>query len=66
MSDVILNEETIDAFQTDGAVLLKGVFSDFVEGAREAIEHNKADPSWRERTYNPEDGAAPFFQDYCV
>ena len=66
MSDVILNEETIDAFQTDGAVLLKGVFSDFVEGAREAIEQNKADPSWRERTYNPEDGAAPFFQDYCV
>ena len=45
MSDLILNEETVDAFQRDGAVLLKEVFSDFVDGAREAIEQNKADPS---------------------
>ena len=58
--------ETVADFERDGAVLLRGVFSDFVEGAREAIEENKASPSWRERTYRPGDGLSPFFQDYCV
>ena len=59
-------KEAVEAFQRDGAVLLKGAFSEFVEGARTAIEENKASPSWRERTYRPDDGAAPFFQDYVV
>ena len=62
----MLTHEQIDAFQTDGAVLLKGVFTEYVEGIRQAIEENKANPSWRERTYYPDDGSAPFFQDYVV
>ena len=27
---------------------------------------NQADPSWRQRTYQPDGDAAPFFQDYVV
>ena len=53
-------------FLTDGAVLLRGAFSEFVEGARNAIEENIEKPSWRERTYKPDDGGQAFFQDYVV
>ncbi len=62
----MLSQAQIDDFQTKGAVLLKGVFADFVEPARTAIEENMANPSWRERTYRPEDGGQAFFQDYVV
>ena len=62
----LVTQEQIDAFQRDGAVLLRGVFRDHVEAARAAIKENKANPSWRERTYRPDDGSAPFFQDYVV
>ncbi|MFD0915369.1 phytanoyl-CoA dioxygenase family protein [Pseudahrensia aquimaris] len=56
----------IEEFQRNGAVLLKGAFVEHVGPMREAIEQNKQNPSWRERTYRPDDGAAPFFQDYVV
>jgi len=62
----MLIDDQIASFQRDGAVLLKGMFADYVENARTAIEENKANPSWRERTYLPDDGSTPFFQDYCV
>ncbi len=62
----MLDQTTIDPFQREGAVLLKGVFRDFVEGARTAIEENIANPSWRERTYRPDDRGQAFFQDYVV
>lgn len=54
------------AFRRDGAVVLRGAFGDFVDGARTAVAQNMADPSWRERTYRPDHGGAPFFQDYVV
>ncbi len=62
----MLTQDLIETFQTQGAVLLKGVFRDHVEGARQAIEENIARPSWRERTYRPDDGGQAFFQDYVV
>ncbi|MGB0412595.1 MAG: phytanoyl-CoA dioxygenase family protein [Pikeienuella sp.] len=61
-----ISDQMIEDFDRDGVVLLKGAFTDYVEGVREAIEENKANPSWRERTYKPDDGGQPFFQDYCV
>jgi ectoine hydroxylase-related dioxygenase (phytanoyl-CoA dioxygenase family) len=61
-----VTEEVVAAFQRDGAVHLPGLFEPWVAGIRTAIEENKANPSWRERTYHPDDGSAPFFQDYCV
>ncbi len=62
----MLTQDQIDAFQTQGAVVLRGVFQDYVKGARAAIEQNIANPSWRERTYRPDDGGQAFFQDYVV
>jgi ectoine hydroxylase-related dioxygenase (phytanoyl-CoA dioxygenase family) len=63
---VLISDEQVEQFHRDGALVLRGVFNDWVEGARQAIEENKQNPSWRERTYRPDDGSAPFFQDYCV
>lgn len=64
--DGIIPDELVESFQRDGVVHLPGAFTAWVDGIREAIEQNKRAPSWRERTYLPEDGSAPFFQDYCV
>ena len=61
-----MDKETIEHFRDKGAVLLKGAFADYVDGARAAIEENKAKPSWRERTYRPDGDGAAFFQDYVV
>ncbi|MGE4636043.1 MAG: phytanoyl-CoA dioxygenase family protein [Arenicellales bacterium] len=64
---VLLSDHAIDSFQKDGVVVLRNLFKPWVEGVQAAIEENKSDPSWRERTYRPEDGeGAEFFQDYCV
>ncbi len=62
----IVTSQAVSTFQDDGVVLLEGIFTPWVDGVREAIEQNKRNPSWRERTYYPDDGSAPFFQDYCV
>lgn len=61
-----VSDDMVETFERDGVVLLPGVFRPWVDGIRVAIEQNKAAPSWRERTYRPDDGSAPFFQDYCV
>jgi len=61
-----LTPEQIRQFQEQGATVIRGAFGPWVEGARQAIEENKANPTWRERTYLPEGDQAPFFQDYCV
>ena len=63
--DEPVTDVDVDAFQTDGVTLLRGVFSDWVAMLRAGVEANMAKPSWRERTYRPADGSAPFFQDYC-
>jgi ectoine hydroxylase-related dioxygenase (phytanoyl-CoA dioxygenase family) len=65
--DVAVSKASIEDFQVDGVVVLRDIFAPWVEGIREAIEQNKRSPSWRERTYRPEDGGeSEFFQDYCV
>ncbi len=62
----MLTDAQIATYQTTGALLLKGAFAGYVDGVRAAIEENQASPSWRERTYRPDNGGAPFFQDYVV
>lgn len=62
----MVSEQAISDFATDGAVKCEGVFTEWVDHLRQGIERNMANPSWRERTYQPDDGTAPFFQDYCV
>ena len=57
-----ITSEHIKQFSTNGAILLKGAFSEFVEDVQNAIEENIKNPSWRERTYNPDDGGQAFFR----
>ena len=61
-----ITDDHINEFKENGAVLLKGAFSEYVDSARMAIEENIEKPSWRERTYRPDDGGQAFFQDYVV
>ena len=63
----LISNEIVSTFQNDGVVILRNIFEPWVEGVRQAIEQNKANPSWRERTYRTQiDSEAEFFQDYCV
>ncbi len=61
-------QETDDAagrYRQDGAIVLRGVFSDWIEPLRAGVEALMANPSPLERTVQPADGSAPFFQDLC-
>ncbi len=61
----MMSEFDIETFQRDGAVLVKGAFTDWVEPLRAGIDAVMADPSPYERSYTPKDGSARFFQDLC-
>ena len=54
-----------ELFARDGAVLIKGLFKDWVDPLRQGIDALMADPSPLERSYHPKGDAAPFFQDLC-
>lgn len=57
--------EDVAAYQKDGVIVLRGVFRDWVEPLRAGVARLMADPSPLERTVQPADGSAPFFQDLC-
>ncbi|MFK3704033.1 ectoine hydroxylase-related dioxygenase (phytanoyl-CoA dioxygenase family) [Raoultella sp. BIGb0138] len=61
------DQQTIDSYQTDGVVLLKGVFTPWIESLASGVAELMANPSeyGHARTVVPKDGSAPFFQDYC-
>ncbi len=42
-----------------------GLFADWVEPLRNGVAELMADPGPFERTVQPQDGSAPFFQDLC-
>jgi ectoine hydroxylase-related dioxygenase (phytanoyl-CoA dioxygenase family) len=54
-----------DTYAEDGAVVVRGVFAEWIERLREGTEALMADPSPNERSYQPKDGSARFFQDLC-
>lgn len=60
-----ITAEALSDFQSDGAVLLKGVFNDWVGALRRGIERNIAAPSEFVRVYEPDDEGGRFFGDYC-
>lgn len=61
----VVSDSMVEAFERDGVVLIPGLLADRVPALIEAVAENMAHPSRFERTYKPEDGSAPFFQDYC-
>ncbi len=56
---------TIDAFQTDGATVLRGVFTGWMEKLRAGIERNMAEPGPFQRIYTPAGSTGRFVGDYC-
>jgi ectoine hydroxylase-related dioxygenase (phytanoyl-CoA dioxygenase family) len=59
------SEAEAEQFARDGAVLIKGLFRDWVEPLRHGVQALMANPSPLERSYHPKGDAAPFFQDLC-
>ena len=61
----MINQQEIDFFSKHGSVILRGYFSDWVAKLRNGVDKLMLNPSPRERSYEPKDGSAPFFQDLC-
>ena len=61
----MIDEKQIDFFSKNGAIFLKGYFTDWIEVLKSGIEKLINNPSPRERSYTPKDGTAPFFK-ICV
>lgn len=53
-------------YQENGVVVVRNLFGDWIDGARQAVEQNIANPSWRTRSYGTEECATAFFTDFCV
>lgn len=60
-----LPASAIEDFAQNGAILIKGLFKDWVEPLRHGVDALMANPSPLERSYHPKGDAAPFFQDIC-
>jgi len=54
----------IEDFANDGAIVLRGVFADWVDTLRRGVDEVMAHPSALERSYQPA-GSTRFFQDLC-
>ncbi len=60
-----ISAETINAFRRDGAAVLRGVFTDWVETLRAGVSRNLAEPSADVKIYQGQSGAGRFVGDYC-
>lgn len=60
-----IDEATVRTFQEEGVVVLRGVFREWVEPLAAGLAQVMAHPSPLERSVQPRDGSAPFFQDLC-
>ena len=58
-----IDNKIIEDFSRDGAVLCKGMFREWLDPLRKGVDKLILNPSGRERSYTPDDGTAPFFQD---
>ena len=58
-----IDNKLINDFSKNGVVLCKGIFKEWLETLRVGVDKLIKNPSERERSYTPDDGTAPFFQD---
>ena len=61
----MVTDEMVQAFQADGAVLVKGLWADWVEDLRAGIEANMASPSPQLMATLKPGEKGRFFDDYC-
>jgi ectoine hydroxylase-related dioxygenase (phytanoyl-CoA dioxygenase family) len=62
---VVVTEEMVDAYQRDGAVLIKGLWADWVEMLRAGVARNMASPSAAQMATLKPGEPGQFFDDYC-
>jgi len=60
-----IDPQTVQQFQKQGATVLRGFFSDWVDVLRAGVAANMADPNPNARIYEDKDGGGRFFVDYC-
>lgn len=61
----LLSQRQIDQYQRDGAVLIRGLFADYVEVLRKGVAANMAAPGpYAAENLKPGEGGR-FFDDYC-
>lgn len=61
----LITQDHIDAYQRDGVVLVKGLFSDWVDALRDGIAENMASPGPYAAENLHKGEAGRFFDDYC-
>jgi ectoine hydroxylase-related dioxygenase (phytanoyl-CoA dioxygenase family) len=62
---VTVSDEMIEAYQSDGVVLIKGLWADWVEVIRDGISRNMAEPGpYASENLKPGQSGR-FFDDYC-
>lgn len=65
MTTLPISPEVADAFATDGAVFLPGLFTDWVEVLRDGVTENEAHPSEFFDDNGTTDDTGRFWDDYC-
>ena len=65
MSTAAIDNDTVETFQQDGVVLLRGVFNDWIDTLRQGVERNMRDPGPFGREYLEAGQQGRFFGDYC-
>lgn len=61
----LVEASTLAAFQTDGAVCLRGLFSDWIEPLRQGVQQNYQQPGAYFAENVSEGEAGSFWDDYC-
>ncbi|WP_332403609.1 hypothetical protein, partial [Vibrio metschnikovii] len=65
-SEYTVDQQDIEAFQRDGAVCLRGIFSGWIDRIAAGIEQNLAEPGvYACRYVEQGDASGGFFDDYC-
>ena len=61
----MLEKKQIEKYKKQGAIVIRSIFKEWIDDLCIGVSKLMANPSPRERSYLPEDGSAPFFQDLC-
>ena len=65
MSHPLVTDADVEAFQRDGAIVIRGLWADWVEPLRTGIERNMREPGpYAAENLKPGEGGR-FFDDYC-
>ncbi|MDO6462337.1 phytanoyl-CoA dioxygenase family protein [Granulosicoccaceae sp. 1_MG-2023] len=60
-----MNEQLREDFARDGAVVIRGLFKDWIEPLREAVDYNLTNPGPFFKNYTPGQTEGRFIADYC-